>query len=55
MAAALAAHNQKGLPAFSIYGKDVQDIGDTTITPDVQQKLLQFANAGLAGCDVALT
>lgn len=48
LAAALAAHNQKGLPAFSIYGKDVQDIGDTTITPDVQQKLLQFAKAGLA-------
>jgi L-fucose isomerase len=48
LAAALSAHNQKGLPAFSIYGKDVQDIGDTTITPDVQQKLLQFAKAGLA-------
>lgn len=47
LAAALSAHNQKGLPAFSIYGKDVQDIGDTTITPDVQQKLLQFAKAGL--------
>lgn len=48
LAAALAAHNQKGLPAFSIYGKDVQNIGDTEITPDVQQKLLQFAKAGLA-------
>lgn len=48
LAAALSAHNQKGLPAFSIYGRDVQDIGDTTITPDVQQKLLQFAKAGLA-------
>ncbi|NHN34015.1 L-fucose isomerase [Paenibacillus agricola] len=48
LAAALSAHNQKGLPAFSIYGKDVQDIGDTAITPDVQQKLLQFAKAGLA-------
>jgi L-fucose isomerase len=48
LAAALGAHNQKGLPAFSIYGKDVQDIGDTSITPDVQSKLLQFAKAGLA-------
>lgn len=48
LAAALAAHNQKGLPAFSIYGKDVQDIGDTSLAPDVQQKLLQFAKAGLA-------
>lgn len=48
LAAVLSAHNQKGLPAFSIYGHDVQDIGDTTITPDVQEKLLQFAKAGLA-------
>lgn len=48
LAAALSAHNQKGLPAFAIYGRDVQDIGDTTITPDVQEKLLQFAKAGLA-------
>ncbi|SDW96001.1 L-fucose isomerase [Paenibacillus sp. CF384] len=48
LAAALSAHNQKGLPAFGIYGRDVQDIGDTTITPDVQEKLLQFARAGLA-------
>ncbi|WP_239565827.1 L-fucose isomerase [Paenibacillus sacheonensis] len=48
LAAVLSAHNQKGLPAFSIYGRDVQDIGDTTITPDVQEKLLQFAKAGLA-------
>lgn len=48
LAAALAAHNQKGLPAFSIYGRDVQDIGDTTILPDVQEKLLRFARAGLA-------
>ncbi|CAG7615942.1 L-fucose isomerase [Paenibacillus solanacearum] len=48
LAAALAAHNQKGLPAFSIYGRDVQDMGDTTIPEDVQAKLLQFAKAGLA-------
>jgi len=48
LAAVLAAHNQKGLPAFSIYGKDVQDAGDTTIPDDVQDKLLKFARAGLA-------
>ena len=48
LAAVLAAHNQKGLPAFSIYGRDVQDAGDTSIPSDVQRKLLQFAKAGLA-------
>jgi L-fucose isomerase len=48
LAAALAAHNQKGLPAFGIYGRDVQDAGDTTIPADVQEKLLRFARAGLA-------
>ncbi|QTL99884.1 L-fucose isomerase [Iocasia frigidifontis] len=48
LAAALAAHNQKGLPAFGIYGKDVQDAGDTSIPEDVQEKLLKFAKAALA-------
>ncbi len=48
LAAVLAAHTQKGLPAFSIYGRDVQDAGDSSIPPDVQEKLLQFARAGLA-------
>ncbi|HZO91667.1 MAG TPA: L-fucose isomerase [Chthonomonadaceae bacterium] len=48
LAAALAGHSQKGLPAFGIYGRDVQDAGDTAIPADVQQKLLQFAKAGLA-------
>ena len=48
LAAVLAAHTQKGLPAFSIYGHDVQDSGDTSIPDDVQQKLLRFARAGLA-------
>lgn len=47
LAAALAAHSQKGLPAFSIYGQDVQDAGDTTIPADVEEKLLRFARAGL--------
>jgi L-fucose isomerase len=48
LAAVLAAHNQKGLPAFGIYGRDVQDSGDTSIPADVQEKLLRFARAGLA-------
>jgi len=48
LAAVMAAHNQKGLPAFSIYGRDVQDAGDTSIPADVQEKLLAFARAGLA-------
>jgi L-fucose isomerase len=48
LAAVLAGHNQKGLPAFGIYGRDVQDAGDRSIPPDVQEKLLQFARAGLA-------
>jgi L-fucose isomerase len=48
LAAVMAAHAQKGLPAFSIYGRDVQDAGDTTIPADVQEKLLRFARAGLA-------
>lgn len=48
LAAVLAGHNQLGLPAFSIYGRDVQDSSDTSIPPDVQERLLQFAKAGLA-------
>lgn len=48
LAAALAAHNQKGLPTFGIYGRDVQDMGDRTIPADVQEKLACFAKAGLA-------
>jgi L-fucose isomerase len=48
LAAVLAAHNQKGLPAFGIYGRDVQDGGDQTIPGDVQVKLLQFARSALA-------
>src|SRR5947209_15950129 len=48
LAAVLAGHSQKGLPAFGIYGRDVQDSGDTSIPPDVHAKLLQFARAGLA-------
>ncbi|WP_449390410.1 L-fucose isomerase [Dysgonomonas hofstadii] len=48
LAAVLAAHAQKGLPAFGIYGHDVQDIGTTEIPCDVKEKLLRFAKAGLA-------
>lgn len=48
LAATLAAHNQFGLPAFGIYGKDVQDLGDEKIPDDVKEKLLSFAKAGLA-------
>ncbi len=48
LAAVLAGHSQKGLPAFSIYGRDVQDAGDSSIPDDVQEKLLRFARAGLA-------
>jgi L-fucose isomerase len=48
LAAALAGHNQKGLPAFGIYGKDVQDSDDTVIPEDVKKKILTFVKAGLA-------
>lgn len=48
LAAVLAAHTQKGIPAFGIYGRDVQDSSDTTIPDDVKEKLLRFARAGLA-------
>jgi L-fucose isomerase len=48
LAAVLAGHNQKGRPAFGIYGRDVQDAGDAGIPADVQEKILRFARAGLA-------
>ncbi|MBA7546263.1 L-fucose isomerase [subsurface metagenome] len=48
LAAILAAHNQKGLPAFGIYGKDVQDLSDASIPPDVKEKMLRFTKAGRA-------
>ncbi len=48
LAAVLAGHNQKGLPAFGIYGKDVQDAGDSYIPQDVKEKLIRFAKTGLA-------
>jgi len=48
LAAVLAAHNQKGLPAFGIYGKDVQDATDTSIPDDVKEKILSFIKSSLA-------
>lgn len=48
LAATLAGHNQKGLPAFGIYGESVQDMGDPEIPEDVKSRLLSFAKAGLA-------
>jgi L-fucose isomerase len=52
LAAVLAAHGQKGLPAFGIYGHDVQDANDKTIPPEIQEKLLRFARAGLAAAQM---
>jgi len=52
LAAALAGYSQKGLPAFGIYGRDVQDAGDTTIPADVQEKLLRFVKAALASAQM---
>lgn len=48
LAAALAGYTQKGLPTFGIYGRDVQDAGDTTIPEDVKEKVLRFVKSGLA-------
>ncbi len=48
LAAALAGYNQTGLPAFGIYGRDVQDAGDTAIPDDVKEKITRFIKAGLA-------
>lgn len=48
LAAVSAGHTQKGLPAFTIYGRDVQDIGSTEIPADVREKILGFIKAGLA-------
>ncbi len=48
LAAVLAAHAQKGLPAFGIYGHDVQECDDTSIPEDVKEKLLRFAKAAVA-------
>lgn len=48
LAAAMAAHAQRGLPAFSIYGHDVQDMTDTSIPEDVAEKIIRFARGAIA-------
>ena len=48
LASVLATHAQKGLPAFGIYGHDVQDADDTSIPDDVKEKLLRFARCAVA-------
>ena len=48
LASVLATHAQKGLPAFGIYGHEVQEADDTTIPQDVQEKILRFARAAVA-------
>ncbi|MBE5777624.1 MAG: L-fucose isomerase, partial [Clostridiales bacterium] len=48
LAAVLAAYAQKGLPAFSIYGHDVQDMQDTSVPQDVAEKILRFARCAVA-------
>ena len=48
LAAVLAGHSQKGLPAFGIYGRDVQEAGDANIPADVSEKILRFVRSGLA-------
>lgn len=52
LAAALAGYSQKGLPAFGIYGRDVQDAKDTTIPEDVQEKIVRFVKAALAAAQM---
>ena len=48
LAAVLAAHAQKGLPAYGIYGRDVQHASDNTIPEDVAEKILRFSRAAQA-------
>ena len=48
LAAVLAAHAQKGLPAYGIYGHDVQDLSDNSIPADVAEKILRWARAAQA-------
>ena len=52
LAAVLAAHAQKGLPAFGIYGHDVQDADNQAIPADVEEKLLRFARAAVAAASM---
>ena len=52
LASVLATHAQKGLPAFGIYGHEVQDLDDTSIPADVEEKLLRFGRAAVAAASM---
>ena len=52
LASVLATHAQKGLPAFGIYGHEVQDLDDMTIPADVEEKLLRFGRAAVAAASM---
>ena len=52
LASVLATHAQKGLPAFGIYGHDVQEADDTTIPEDVKEKLFRFGRAAVAAASM---
>ncbi|MBR0286865.1 MAG: L-fucose isomerase [Bacteroidales bacterium] len=52
LAAVLAAHAQKGLPAFGIYGHDVQDADNQVIPADVEEKLPRFAKCAVAAASM---
>ncbi len=52
LASVLATHAQKGLPAFGIYGHEVQDMSDTSIPADVEEKLLRFGRAAVAAASM---
>lgn len=47
LAAVMSAYAQKGLPAFSIYGENVQDANDFTIPEDVKEKILKFSKSAI--------
>ena len=52
LAAVLAGHAQKGLPAFGIYGNEVMDAADTSIPEDVEEKLLRFGRCAVAAASM---
>ena len=48
LACMLAGYAQRGMPAFGIYGREVQSATDTSVPEDVKEKILRFVKAGLA-------
>lgn len=52
LAAVLAGHAQKGLPAFGIYGHEVMDADEKEIPIDVQEKLLRFGRCAIAAASM---